>query len=102
MFFDYQINYTYISQVLCENKDKPELECNGKCHLMKEMADTSSEKDTEGTTPSKQVRLTLVETNEPIFEFSLLSEHQIHNFPETRGLLPKLQYAPLTPPPELG
>jgi hypothetical protein len=35
---DYAINYDYISKVLCINKDKPELKCNGKCHLMKELA----------------------------------------------------------------
>lgn len=42
---DYGVNYDYISQVLCENKDKPQMHCNGKCHLMKEMAkESESEK----------------------------------------------------------
>lgn len=35
---DYVVNYDYISKVLCENKEKPELKCNGKCHLMKEIS----------------------------------------------------------------
>jgi hypothetical protein len=35
---DYIVNYDYIAKVLCENKAKPELKCNGKCHLMKELA----------------------------------------------------------------
>ena len=35
---DYVVNYEYITTVLCENKDKPKLQCNGKCHLMKELA----------------------------------------------------------------
>lgn len=35
---DYIINYDYISTQLCENIEKPELECNGKCHLKKELA----------------------------------------------------------------
>lgn len=35
---EYVINYDYISKVLCINKDKPELSCNGKCHLMKKLA----------------------------------------------------------------
>jgi hypothetical protein len=35
---DYVINYEYISKVLCENKDKPKLQCNGKCQLMKGLA----------------------------------------------------------------
>ena len=34
---EYVINYDYISKVLCINKDKPELRCNGKCHLMKKL-----------------------------------------------------------------
>jgi hypothetical protein len=35
---DYMVNYKYIATVLCENKDKPELNCCGKCHLKKELA----------------------------------------------------------------
>jgi hypothetical protein len=35
---DYVINYDYIAKELCENKAKPEMHCNGKCHLMKELA----------------------------------------------------------------
>jgi len=42
---DYVVNYNYISKVLCVNKDKPMMHCNGKCHLMKEMAkEADSEK----------------------------------------------------------
>ena len=40
---DYVINYDYISKVLCENKAKPEIQCNGKCQLMKEMAKAAEE-----------------------------------------------------------
>ena len=40
-FIDYVVNYEYISTVLCENKAKPKMHCNGKCHLMKELAKTS-------------------------------------------------------------
>ncbi len=40
---DYVVNYEYISKVLCENKAKPELKCNGKCHLMKELAKASED-----------------------------------------------------------
>lgn len=38
---DYVINYEFIVKELCENKAKPEMKCNGKCHLMKEMAKSS-------------------------------------------------------------
>lgn len=36
-FVEYAINYDYITKVLCINKDKPELNCNGKCQLMMEL-----------------------------------------------------------------
>lgn len=38
---DYAVNYDYISEKLCENKNKPQLLCNGKCYLVKELAKTS-------------------------------------------------------------
>ena len=38
---EYVVNYEYVSKVLCINKDKPKMHCNGKCHLMKELAKAS-------------------------------------------------------------
>lgn len=38
---EYVVNYDYISKVLCVNKSKPKMHCNGKCHLMQEMAKAS-------------------------------------------------------------
>lgn len=38
---DYAVNYHYISTQLCENKSKPELQCNGKCFVKKEFAKSS-------------------------------------------------------------
>ena len=35
---EYVINYEYIAKTLCVNKEKPQMQCNGKCHLMKELA----------------------------------------------------------------
>jgi hypothetical protein len=34
---DYVIQYRYYVEVLCDNKNKPELKCNGKCHLAKQL-----------------------------------------------------------------
>lgn len=38
---EYVVLYDYIKNELCVNKDKPEMKCNGKCHLKKEMANAS-------------------------------------------------------------
>ncbi len=42
---NYLINQDYIAEFLCINKDKPELECNGKCYLAKQLEEASSEKE---------------------------------------------------------
>ncbi len=42
-FVEYAINYDYISEVLCINKDKPEMHCNGKCYVMKQLKKQKSE-----------------------------------------------------------
>lgn len=41
---EFNINQAYIAKVLCVNRDKPQLHCDGKCYLKKEM-DRSTEKD---------------------------------------------------------
>ncbi len=36
----YNINKAYISQQLCENRNKPTLQCNGHCYLAKQLKKT--------------------------------------------------------------
>lgn len=60
---EYVVFYDYIKNELCENKEKPKLKCNGKCHLAKEMAKAS---DTpENGKDKKQIS---VETNVVFFQ----------------------------------
>ena len=37
----YWLTQDYITEKFCVNKDKPELQCNGKCYLTKELAKAS-------------------------------------------------------------
>ena len=41
----YNIDPVSFIEALCENKDKPELECNGKCHLKKITKTNTEEKN---------------------------------------------------------
>lgn len=34
---EYAVNYEYIVENLCENKEEPVLKCNGKCYLSKQI-----------------------------------------------------------------
>ncbi len=52
---EYVINYDYISKVLCENKDKPKMHCNGKCHLIKELANATEQE--KPILPNKKISI---------------------------------------------
>lgn len=70
---DYIINYDYIAKELCENKAKPEMHCNGKCHLAKELAKAS-----ENEKPLSEKKSGQAETEvlflEPIASFHFSSQ----------------------------
>ncbi|WP_237717920.1 hypothetical protein [Pontibacter sp. BAB1700] len=52
----YQLNKTYIASELCENRFIPGSECNGKCHLRKEL-----EKDTEREQQSQRQQHSVID-----------------------------------------
>lgn len=39
LFVNYEMNKQEITELFCINKDKPELNCNGSCHLMQQLKD---------------------------------------------------------------
>lgn len=50
VFAYYQINKKYISENLCENRNNPQLHCNGKCHLAKELAKEENRRQSPNNT----------------------------------------------------
>lgn len=37
VYAGFELNKNYIASTLCENRDKPEMHCNGKCYLLKKL-----------------------------------------------------------------
>ncbi|WP_073152929.1 hypothetical protein [Mesonia phycicola] len=52
---EYCFNYNYIVETLCVNKDKPSLNCNGKCYLIKQLK--SNKSDSKKTNTTQQIQL---------------------------------------------
>ncbi len=51
-YIEFVFNKEFIAKVLCINKDKPELKCNGKCHLKKQVKENSDkEQEKKSTIP---------------------------------------------------
>jgi hypothetical protein len=57
IYADFKLRQAEIAVAFCENLDKPELECNGQCHLKKEIA-----KAVESPNPNKAQTLPEPET----------------------------------------
>jgi hypothetical protein len=56
--FHYLVNQKYYTEVLCENKAKPKMNCHGKCHLMKEMKEQGKSEQSPNA-PTKEKHETL-------------------------------------------
>ena len=65
MVISYHINKTYIAKVLCENKEVPQMQCNGKCQLKKQLseADTQQEKEPVSVEKLPDVFWTITKTD---------------------------------------
>lgn len=99
VFVDYQVNYEFYSQVLCENKNKPELQCNGKCHMMKEMAETKDDEAKGQTSEFHRIRLVEIIHEVKIVSFIKSEKHaQFFTYSEAAE---SLGFTPPTPPPQL-
>jgi hypothetical protein len=80
---EYMVNYEYISKVLCENKAKPIMHCNGKCHLMKELAkanenDKTDSSDKKGNLPVVEMLFFQEINHFTIISFSLLDKEKMY------------------------
>ena len=59
-YLEYAVNYDYITKVLCENREKPELNCHGSCHLSKEIKKAmEKEEDPMNSSTVSSVKLPL-------------------------------------------
>ncbi|MEC7782155.1 hypothetical protein [Leeuwenhoekiella palythoae] len=79
-FLEYALDYEYISTVLCENKDKPQLNCNGKCYLMQALADASEKESTQkkkSTMSSIELLPFIIEVNELSIPIVFAEETQV-------------------------
>jgi hypothetical protein len=55
VFADYQINKDYIAKNLCENRNRPEMKCEGKCQLCKKMK-AEDNKENKGMPVQKSIK----------------------------------------------
>lgn len=68
IFAEYVMDIEQFTELYCENKDKPELECNGKCHLTEQLADNQEDKESKDIQVSPEILMFLAEAKFEIEE----------------------------------
>ncbi len=103
---EYIVNYDYIVNVLCENKDKPELKCDGKCYLAKQLAKETKQNDKNPFNKNQsENEIQHLVYFQSLFRFNLnLDDYDSapNNFNSYKTLISRLFTSDISRPPELG
>ncbi|GAB1307479.1 hypothetical protein KH5_01620 [Urechidicola sp. KH5] len=77
---EYNLNKEYIVSVLCENRNKPELGCNGKCYIAKEISNSHNHQEHEiPAIDLSKYPISIVElNNDSNNSFSLFFKHRYY------------------------
>lgn len=70
-YIEYALNRDYIVENLCINKDKPELECHGKCYLNDRLQEANEENPPHDHAPNPRIEF---KENAP----AILEEENLH------------------------
>ena len=100
---DYALRYDYYTTVLCENKDKVEMACHGKCQLNKNLV-AASEFNHEAPTLPAAAKSELAEfiINQFSYNFEpAITLSKVAHYPELQFSLTEVCMDIPTPPPSL-
>jgi hypothetical protein len=87
VYLDFEMRKDYIIQNLCENRFKPQMNCNGKCYLAKKLhkiAEDNATKETQKQSQSMKKIIEEVFDTTPLFSVDL----------GFKNLSPKSNYPP--------
>ena len=73
VWVNYKLNKAEIIQKFCENKDKPEMKCEGTCHMKKMMLDESDEPGEEPIIELPEIQLFIESVGLQISEIAEIS-----------------------------
>lgn len=102
---EYVMQYDFIVTTLCENKDNPEMECNGKCYLGKQLAKENGDQDKNPFQKSShsEISFQLIFEEVKPFSFDLFLEEVVeNNFNIPVDLYRSISSNPLLQPPQFS
>ena len=105
-YLEYAVNYEYIKEVLCINKDKPQLKCNGKCHLAKELKEANDpdqkKKEHPPTFTELEITVHVNTNNSGAFLPSVFVTQAVNQIRELDFFREDIWIKVVTPPPQFS
>ena len=77
ILLNYEVNMSYIIENYCVNTDKPEMKCNGKCHLNKQIKTDSEQKSETPAAESEILTFVLSIEETSAFEFKFFERELV-------------------------
>ena len=97
VYLGFEANQNYIAKALCENRDKPQLHCEGKCYLMKKLKQAQDkEQKQERQTQKPQVQEALL-VDPLVFRQFVFNEIKFH-IPYSTGMPQNIKNSIFHPP----
>jgi len=100
IYAGFELNRGYIAAKLCENRDKPQLHCNGKCYLMKKIKQAEDKQNNQDRQSQKNLFQEAFCTQATTIKFHTRLLRVMH-VPNNRFLLPQIA-GTIFQPPQLG
>ncbi len=97
VFLGFEANQNYIAKELCENRNKPELHCNGKCYLMKKLKQAQDkEQKQERQSQKTQIQDALI-VKPLMFKQYAFAKVKFH-IPFSKGVPQNIEHSIFHPP----
>lgn len=94
----YEINKDYITKTFCENKDKPKMHCNGKCHMHKQLKEQEKQDQSPNSTTKEKLEVIQFCKKDQTFTFSSFAFTLTINPFYSETPLPKISFSIFHPP----
>jgi hypothetical protein len=78
VWVNYEVNMEEITDLFCENTDKPEMNCHGTCHLKKQIISTDNQNPVESNTQLYINEIQLFSNSSEQDSFETIEEQVVH------------------------
>ena len=95
---DFFLNKSYIAKVLCINKEKPKMHCNGKCYLARQLKKQEKQDQQAPVAKKSKIEVQLFHPSEPLQMNICKQDGKIEYLPAYPLPLPSFSHSIFHPP----